>query len=186
MKRKNAIWDLIDDIQTETGLTTDGEVRTVGGDQDIDPPEVILEWRSPRLQQYNGANSLGGFTTDQSGDQTGREYHRYYRMQVDCIARSYDEEEMHDILTNIQNGLAKYEYDASLFDADTSEWDVGDLSPRNNPVVEPDWYESGVMVEFNLLEKSTETADAIETINREDTDDYIDISLEDGDVSVGD
>lgn len=188
MKRKQAVWTLIDEIQTATGLTGSAggqdSVRTVGGDAEVSPPEVVLDWTATRLVNYNGANNLGGKTTDTSGDQTGWEYHRYYRMVVDCVVRSYKEVEREDLVDAIQDRLARYEYDASRFSADTTEWEVGTVSPETNPIVEPDWYQSSVPVEFTLLERVTETGDTLTTIQQTNADDMIDTTLEEGEETV--
>lgn len=179
MKEKFILRDIIDDLDAATASGVD--VRTVGGDQDVDPPEIVIDWNAPRLSRYGGHNNRGGFTTDVDGNKDGYEFHQYYRMEADCIIRSEDEEEMTDLANTVQDTFAPYEHDASLFDVDTAEWEVGSQSPRENAVLEPDWYQIGVPLEFVFVRRSTATEDTLETINK-DTD--IDITLEDGEITI--
>lgn len=183
MKEEDAVAQVLDEIASATSLA-DGDVRTAGGDQDLDPPEVIVSWQAPRLTGYNGSNNFGAYTTDGQGTKTGREYHIYFRFEADITVRTFDEVEAHTLLRDIQNAFMPYEYSAESFHADTAEWDVGSQSPRDNPIFEPDWYEIGFPLRFTLLRRTTETATAIADITKTDEDSYIDTTLEDGEVTL--
>lgn len=181
MKEQDAIADILDDIVLATPLT-ESSVRTAGGDSDVALPEVIISWDAPRLPAYNGANTLGGYTTDNSGNKDGYEFHLYYQMNVDCLVRHHKEQSRDDFINDIQDQFALYEYNPDNFNSDTAEWEVGSAAPRNNPVAEPDWYQAAVPVTFVLLRRHTVSADTLETINQTDADKLMDTSLEDGEV----
>lgn len=150
---------IIQQIRSEIDEATEAnvDVRTVGGDQNVGVPEVILEWNHSRIPGGNGHSSFGGYVTDSNGEKIGVEHHTYWTMEVDCVARFYTEADRDAALNTIQSAFIPYENDSSAFNADTREWDVGSTEPRNNPVLEPDWYEAGILLTFEYMKRVEET-----------------------------
>jgi hypothetical protein len=86
-------------------------------------------------------------------------------MVCDVVIRTYDEGRRDEWLSDAADHFLPFEYDASAFNSDTTEWEVGDAEPRSNPVVEPDWYESGVTIRFvyvSRVEQEAETLTAVQ------------------------
>jgi hypothetical protein len=142
----------------DTALLSSVTVRTGGGDEGAGPPLGILNWDSTRLSE-NGANPFAKIVRDSNGDAIGVELHRYHRMSLDIVIRAYDEGDRDSWLSDVADAFLPYEYDASSFHADTTEWEVGDAEPRSNPLVEPDWYEAGLTVRFTYVSRVTLTGD---------------------------
>lgn len=166
MKEKTIIQDFRGELLA--ALPSDMTVRTAGGDSGAGPPLCIFEWSATRLPTENGHNSLGGILRDSNGDAIGREFHRYYLMEMDVTIRAYDEADRDTWLSDAADHFLPYEYDASAFDPDTTEWEIGDVAPRSNPVVEPDWYESGLVVRFKYMSRSQQEADTLESVQEGD------------------
>ena len=139
-------------------------VRTDGGDGGAGPPLCILTWNAVRLPTENGANPLGKILRDAGGSAIGRELHRYYRMELDVEIRAYDEGDRDNWLSDVIDHFLPYEYDATAFHPDTTEWEVGDAEPRSNPVVEPDWYESGAAIRFKYVSRVEQEADTLTSV----------------------
>lgn len=163
MREDQIIAQLRSELQAATPDNVD--VRTSGGDQDVDPPEIVLQWDSSRLADFNGHTPLSGRTRDNSGNATGNEYQMYFSMEVNCVLRYYDEVDRDTALDSLHSYFLPFERDSDKFDADTFEWEVGTESPQENPVVEPDWYETGLLVSFNYVKRATETKDAITSVD---------------------
>lgn len=159
MKEQDAIAQIISELDSITA--NDVGVRTEGTDQEVDPPEIILETSAARLPAENGHTSFGGFVTDENDDKVGWEFHQYFQLTIDFLGREIDEADAYSLLETIQSHFASYEYNADWFDSETTEWEVGDVSPRSNPVIEPDWYEVGVPVRFKYVRKTTKMADEV-------------------------
>jgi hypothetical protein len=85
-------------------------------------------------------------------------------MELDVSIRSYDEGKRDTWLSDVADHFLPYEYDATVFNADTTEWEVGDGQPRNNPVVEPDWYESGLTIRFKYVSRVEQDADTLTSV----------------------
>jgi len=149
--------------ELESALPSTVTVRTAGGDETAGPPVCILNWNSRRLRE-NGANPYAGVVRDEYGDATGREFHRYHRMECDVVIRTYDEGQRDEWLSDAADHFLPFEYDASDFNPDTTEWEVGDAEPRSNPVVEPDWYESGVTIRFVYVSRVEQEGDTIRSV----------------------
>lgn len=162
MKEQTIVQQVLTDLNTALPATV--TVRTGGGDDGAGPPLCILDWDATRLPGENGHNPLGKIVRDVNGDATGRELHRYYRMELDVVIRAYDESDRDVWLSDVADHFLPYEYDASAFHADTTEWEVGDAEPRSNPAVEPDWYESGLVVRFKYVSRVTQTDDTLGTV----------------------
>lgn len=163
MREYEIIPQLKSDIESVTGNEVD--VRTTGGDQDVDPPEVIIDWSATRLPNENGHNSFGEYITDDNGNHVGIEYHGYWRMEVDFRLRYYDEFTRDEVLDAVQMAFLPYEKDADAFNEDTARWEVGSAGPRENSVLEMDWYSAGVPVSFVYLKRSeNDNMDYIESI----------------------
>lgn len=163
MREDELVDQMLDEINN--AVPADYDVRTPGGDQDALPPVIVVDWNATRLANANGHNTKGGYTTDGSGNKTGIEHHTYWGMEADCIVRSYSENERDTILNTVQSAFIPYEKNSTAFDSDTREWEIGSSGPRNNPVLEPDWYESGILVQFEYVKRTDETGkDTIQDI----------------------
>jgi len=163
VNEQEIIFKVISDL--EAALPADYRVRTRGGDAPANPPLCLVEWDSTRLSE-NGANPFGGFVRDQAGDATGRELHRDRLMSLDVELRTYNESDRDLLLSDVEDAFLPYEYDASNFHEDTTEWEIGAASPRSNPVVEPDWYEGGLDIRFKYVKRTVQGADPLETVQR--------------------
>lgn len=141
-------------------------VRTRGGDQSGKPPVCILDWDSTRLGE-NGSNPYAGLIRDPVTDKAvGRELHRYHRMELDIEIRTYDESDRDILLSDVADAFLPYEYDASGFHDDTFEWEVGNPTPRSNPVVEPDWYSGGLTVQFKYVGRVEQNDESLTSIEQ--------------------
>lgn len=174
MKEDVIVAALLDEVEAAT--PADVDVRTDGGDQGVAIPEVIIRWSADRLENENGHNSVGGYVYDANGNQVGIQHHVYYRMSVEFILRWYDEIDRDQTADAIQMSLLPYEKDAENFNSDTTEWEVGSVSPRNNAVMEPDWYESSLNVFFKYVKRVDDTD--YDTIDGVTTVEYVDDTLD--------
>ena len=161
MNEQAIVQQSLSDINS--ALPAEVSVRTSGGDGAAGPPLAILDWDSTRLSE-NGANPLGDIVRDDAGDAVGFELHRYHQMNLDVTIRAYEEGDRDRWLSDVGDYFLEYEYDADAFDSDTTEWEVGDVEPRNNPVVEPDWYESGLVIRFKYVSRTQKSADALSAV----------------------
>ena len=168
MKEQTIVQQVLTDLNA--ALPSSVSARTGGGDSGAGPPLCILNWDSTRLRE-NGANPFGKNIYDSNGNATGRELHRYHRMELDVVIRAYDESDRDVWLSDVADYFLPYEYDASDFHEDTTEWEVGDAEPRSNPAVEPDWYESGVVIRFKYVSRVEQDADALTSVQEGDVTD---------------
>jgi hypothetical protein len=145
-------------------VPSDYDVRVEGDDQKPEPPEVIIEWNATRDPNLPGHRTHAGNNYDQNGVAQTREHHLYSRMEADCIIRAFDDIDKDIVADDVQMGFLPYEDNSDAFDADTFQWEVAAPSPRNNPFVENDWYQSGVVLSFGYVKRDTETGDTIEDI----------------------
>lgn len=160
MNEQDIITQFLSDLTYS--LPPNVEARTDGGDENTNPPYVIVRWRSERLRGENGTNPFAGVTRDPvAGNATGRELHQYFEFVADCVVRTYDESERDVLLDAVDDSFLPYEYDSELFHPDTAEWRVGGAEPRSNPAVEPDWYEGGKVVRFKYVKRVTQTTDTL-------------------------
>lgn len=168
MNRGDVVIGLLDDVRA---LVPDSiSVRTQGGDQDTDPPEIILDYRENRMPYENGNTPFAGAVTDDNGNKVAKEYHTYWSVDADFQLRYYSERQRDAMVDIVQAAFVPYEADASKFDSDTREWQVASSGPRENTIVEPDWYEAGVLVQFEYIKRIEEDADTIEDIIVRDID----------------
>ena len=158
MKEQDIIFQARSEI--EAALPSKFSVRTSGDDKSAHPPLCILNWDSSR-RSINGHNSFGKVIRDENGNATGRELHRYHLMELDIRIRTNDESERDTLLSDIVDAFLPYEYDPSDFHEDTTEWEIGNPTPRSNPVVEPDWYEGGVTARFLYVSRVEQSADTL-------------------------
>lgn len=182
MKEDDIVAQLINELEAATANNVD--VRTMGTDQEVDPPELILDWNKTRLDGHNGHNSFGDYIKNDSGQTVGIEHHIYSQMEVDIIARSYDELERDQLLDTTELAFLHYEYDSDRFNRDTAEWDIGSRGPRENPVIEPDWFEAGIVVSFDYLKRKDDTSVPAEPIETIQDSVEVDESLEDSSTTV--
>ena len=164
MNKQEVVFALIDRL--EAVLSGDVAVRTRGGDGSAAPPAVILDWSTIRLDE-NGHNPLAGYTRDSNDHVTGLEFHRYYEMTADWTVRADTEAERDSLLDQVGDAFLPYEYDSAPFHPDTTEWRVGNDSPRSVPVVEPDWYEGGIPVYFRFVTETTQSADSLDSVTED-------------------
>lgn len=144
---------------------SDFGIRFDGGNQDADLPEIVIGYSETRTPERNGHNSFGGYVTDSNDIKVGIEYHGYWSVEVEFAVRSYRESAMDQTINDIVTSFLPFEYDAREFHVDTEQWEVGEIEPRHNAVVEPDWYENAVIVRFNYLKRQEVTGmDTIENI----------------------
>lgn len=179
MNERQIVTQLVTEI--EAVVASDVDVRTRGGDQTVDPPEVVISWDPIRLSQENGHNSFGAAITDGSGNNTGIEHHAYFRMDATLTIRTTDEQQRDTMLDDIQMAFLPYETDSESFDRDTTEWEIDTAGPRTNSLIEIDWYESGVLLSFKYVKRTQDTGkDTIEDVPTSvDADDtIIDITSE--------
>lgn len=159
MKEQEIIFNVVADVQA--ALPAEYPVRTAGGDASASPPVCIIGWDSSRLPYEGGHNPLAGILRDESGTATGRELHRYHEMEIDVELRTYDESERDVLLSDVMDAFLPYEYDPESFHSDTTEWQVGNPTPRTNPVVEPDWFEGGLDIRFKYVSRVEQTASSL-------------------------
>jgi hypothetical protein len=174
MREDEIVAQLIDEIDAITPINVG--VRTSGGDQNVSPPEVILNWNTDRLPAGNGHSPFGGYVYDDSGNKVGIEYHTYWRFEADIQLRYYSEGARDSNMDTIQMHFVPYEANAEDFAKDTRAWEVGATGPRSQPVREPDWYSVGVLVTFEFLKREEVTGQTrLQEIN---TDVEIDETLQ--------
>jgi len=160
--------DIIAQIITEVrAATPDGvDVRTDGGDGNIEPPEVIVSFSNTRLSDENGHKAFAKVIRNDSGDATGREHHMYFRAEVELFIRYYSEVTRDQVIADIHSAFLPYESDSSSFNTDTTEWEVGGGNRSHNSFVEQDWYEGSAILSFKYVKRAEDTGgDVIETIN---------------------
>lgn len=161
---------IIDKLLTEieSVVASGVDVRLTGHDardEDADPPEVILDWRASRLPNENGHNSHGGIIKDNNGYNDKQEHHAYFEFEAEATIRYYDEVDKDQVTDSIQMAFVPYESDAEKFDRDTREWEVAGPEPRTMMTIEPDWFESAVMITFEYVKRTTVDEDTITTVN---------------------
>lgn len=166
MREDEILPKIVSDIEAE--VASDVEVYTSGHDAvdaKVDPPEVVIDWQATRLPNAGGHTARQAYTTDANGDKNKYEHHSYWEFRADCLIRYEDEIKRDKIAHNIQMAFLPYEGDATKFNADTREWEIGSTEPRPMLSVEPDWYENGIVVSFEYIKRTTEDADIIGTVN---------------------
>jgi hypothetical protein len=164
VKERAIVQQALGDLRT--ALPQSLTIRTEGGDGGAGPPLCILDWNATR-RRVNGHNPFAGVIYDSQGNAIGRELHRNHEMELDITIRAYDESDRDEWLSDVADHFLAYEYDASAFNDDTTEWEVGDPAPRSNPVVEPDWYESGLVVRFMYVSRVEQSADALRSVQKD-------------------
>jgi hypothetical protein len=157
------------------------DVRTSGRDEAPEPPEVIIDWRTMRLENESGHRSRIATVRDNSGDAIGDEYHAFFRFEAECTVRFYDEIDRDQIIDDIEKALLPLESFPERFNRDTTEWQVGASSRSINSMVERDWAEAVLLVNCKYVKKAQETGgDVIETINTDiELDETIDETTSD-------
>jgi len=161
MKEQDIIFKVIDILETNF---SDFDVQTEGGGGDASLPAINVSWSSQRRPDIGGHDILSGYTRDSGGNVTQVHLNHYYQIEIDFEVQSYDEGLRDNTLNDIQAKFIEYEWKPDDFHQDTFEWVVGEVSPRNNPVIEPDWYEAGLVVTFNFVKEVVKDADGMEAI----------------------
>lgn len=174
MNEEEIAAQLVSEIDDATD--SDVNVMTIGDDDKVTPPDVVIDWTTTRVSGANGHKSIGGYITDGDGNKTGIEHHTYWSFEADCIARSYSEQARDEYLRSIQDAFIPYEESPAAFHVDTREWEVGTSGLRENSFIEPDWYEAGILVSFQYLRRTDETGR--DTLEQVDDTVEVDDSLE--------
>jgi hypothetical protein len=86
-------------------------------------------------------------------------------MELDITVRTYDESERDILLSDVADAFLPYEYDASAFHEDTTEWQVGSPNPRSVAVVEPDWFEGGFDLQFKYVSRVVQPDSKLTAVN---------------------
>lgn len=176
MKEQEVIFQAI--FELEAALPDTYTVRTRGGDASGKPPLCLLGWSSNRLRYEGGQNPFAAVIRQADGTAVGREHHRYHQMELDVAIRTYDESERDIRLSDVMDAFLPFEYDSDGFHPDTTEWVVGDPTPRSLSVIEPDWYEGGLTIRFKYVSRVQQTASALTSIeDGENGGVYVDESL---------
>lgn len=150
----------------ESNTPSGVDVRVRGGDQNIEPDEVIVDYQIDGISNANGHTSLGGVNEDQNGYNESREFHQYYQIRVDLYVRMYNEIDKDSVAMGLTSLIGKYEYNSDLFHRDTRLWSTPDIGPSDNAMFDPDWYESVITVTTQLVHKTTgDQDDALEGID---------------------
>lgn len=127
-----------------------------GGPDEKDLPEVIIHWSRDRVDDH-GHDTFSHFTYDVNGKPVAAVHHRYYEMSIRLEITSLDELQVADFGDAIEDAFFPFEGDSAAFDPATYQWYVGDISPRNNPVVEPGWFEATQAISFRFKKALTDT-----------------------------
>lgn len=140
-----------------TGTT----VRTKGGSDDIsdDLPAIIMDWDTDEIS--TGHIPFSEYTTNDSGEQTGKILVKTFEAEFNLIVKSQSESEKDDMCDSIQMGILPYEEESDLFHVDTSAWNAGGINSRSLQAVEPNWYEGYVPVEFQFVKMTTTSGETI-------------------------
>jgi len=174
----NLLKYLLLDIENATSAGID--VRTEGGDQNANPPEVVVSWAPQRLEDYAGHRPPTEILRDADGNANGKRYQSYFEMNADILVRHTDEFERDKIIAELHDHFVPYEADPSIFSKDTAQWRIGVGAPRGLAFVEPDWYESGIPLSF-VYKKDTDVTDSG---SLPDTIESIDIAVNDRTLTV--
>lgn len=142
-------------------------VQTIGGDGEVTLPAITVDWSTSRRTDYQGNSPVAGFNRNSEGEVVEIVLQRYYQMELDITVKSHDEGERDVTLSNIQDTFLPFEWESDRFHADTFEWEVGDIRPRNNPYIEPDWYQAGVIVSFRFVDEVVEEVDALTSVQED-------------------
>ena len=180
MKEYDILKYLLLDIEDATSAPVD--VRTEGGDQSANPPEIVVSWSPQRLEDYAGHRPPTEILRDSNGHATGKRYQSYFEMSADILVRHTDEFERDKIIAELHDHFVPYEADPSIFSEDTAQWRIGVGAPRGLAFVEPDWYESGIPLSF-IYKKDTDVTDSGSLPS---TLESIDISVNDRTLTVPD
>lgn len=149
------------------------DIRTEGGDQTIDPPEVIIEWGTSDLGENesnrneftkiyaNSGYGEGGFGDGGAGEGTlaGVKRHEYRHMRLVLTHRYEDELSALDGSDVSEGYFKQFDGEPENFDTDTTNWDVGDITPTDFAFEEPDWYAVDLVVEFDYVKYYDDTSD---------------------------
>ena len=178
MKEYDILKYLLLDIEDATSASVD--VRTEGGDQSADPPEIVVSWSPQRLEDYAGHRPPTEILRDSNGNANGKRYQSYFEMSADILVRHTDELERDKIIDELHTHFLPYEADPSIFSRDTAQWQIGVGAPRGLAFVEPDWYESGIPLSF-IYKKDV---DVTSSGSLPDTLESIDIAVNDRTLTV--
>lgn len=164
MEEEDIVAQIIEQLEETVDLDVD--VRTTGGDRNVAPPEVILDYESNSVPNYMGHTSFAGYVTNDSGEKIGVVHHDWYQFSCECRVRYLDDLTRDRVINDIQKAFYPYLRTPESFDSDTTEWDINVVGQRQNMMVESDWYEASAVVEFYYVKAIEQVGmDALETIN---------------------
>lgn len=161
MKEQDIVFKLISILQNS--LPSNFDVRTDGGDADASPPICILKWNT-QGNSVGGSNPFAGIIRDQEENAIGRELHRHSTFVAEILLRSYSEADRDNLGANIHDDLLPYMYDSDLFNEDTYQWRVGEFTPKDQSVVERDWYEGVLVARFGYVKRVEQMAETLQNI----------------------
>ena len=147
----------------DSALPDEVRVRTVGGEEQADPPFAVLSRELNSATE--GANPRVGVVEDQNGNPTGFELHRPMRADLTWKVRSYSEAQRDELVSLIKDEYTLCEEKSSYFDTDTYLWNVGRTTTVGNAVVEPDWYESSQSASCRFVKRVVRDVDVLEAID---------------------
>ena len=147
----------------DSALPDEVRVRTVGGEEQADPPFAVLSRELNSVSE--GANPRVSVVEDDNGNPTGFELHRPMRADLTWKVRSYDESLRDRLISLIKDEYTLCEEKSSYFDIDTYLWNVGRTTTVGNAVVEPDWYESSQSVACRFVKRVVRDVDVLEEID---------------------
>lgn len=167
MKDKELVKQSISEADAATASSV--TVRTDGGSQDVseDLPLVVLEWNSSRVTEDEGHSSFHSRITNDSGEEIGTLHVWKYIMELDFTIKSESEETRDNIADTLQKHFLMYEGNAEQINSDCYHVEVGNVSPRNIHMVEPDWYQNGLTtdIRYNKFVADTESLEPITSVD---------------------
>lgn len=154
--------------EADSALSSNTTVRTDGDGDDVqeDFPLAVLEWDSDRATEDEGHSTFYKYDTDNSGNETGIIRQMKFNMELDFTFKSDIEEVRDDMADNLQRHFLMYEGNTDNLHVDTYKVDVGDIRPRKTHIVEPDWYQNGLIINVRYKKFVTESGEPIDTVQR--------------------
>lgn len=162
MDDTDLVLEVLSALRTALSMPVDTD-----GKDDLELPSVVLEEVAvTRLPFYHGHKTWAGTTTDAQGTENGNEYHLYWEVTLDAVVRSTSETERDDTLAAIAAAFIPYEDAPQLFHPECHSVQVGRAGRRSLLLREPDWFQGGRSLSFVILQRVTDTAEAIQAIQQ--------------------
>lgn len=151
------------DAATSSNVT----VRTDGDGDDVqeDFPLAVIEWDSTRSTEDEGHSTFYEKDTDASGNEVGTIHQMKFNMELNFTFKSDSESTRDEFADTLQRHFLLYEGNTSALHSDTYQVNVGDVRPRKIQLVEPDWYQNGLIINIRYRKFVTAGGEPIETVN---------------------